>query len=103
MDVDFGWFADVIHFGDYPALVKRRFAQHLPAFTEAEKALLKGSYDAVGVTIYTGKYAAADPLRDDGWWVRTAGADGKLVGEQAESYWWARAVEGRGLLRGEGC
>ena len=41
MDVDFGWFADTIHFGDYPELVKSRYADQLPVFTDAERALLK--------------------------------------------------------------
>lgn len=34
-------FADTIHFGDYPSLVKSRFAEYLPVFTAEERALLK--------------------------------------------------------------
>eukprot|EP00878_Enallax_costatus_P001527 GHUV01001678.1.p1 GENE.GHUV01001678.1~~GHUV01001678.1.p1 ORF type:complete len:401 (+),score=78.89 GHUV01001678.1:691-1893(+) len=88
LDTDFGWFADTIHFGDYPALIKRTQAQYLPVFTDAEKALLRKSYDYMGLTIYTAKWASkAGDGSSDGWWVRTNDRDGKPVGEQAESYW----------------
>ncbi|GBF92735.1 beta-glucosidase-like [Raphidocelis subcapitata] len=87
MDVDFGWFADPINFGDYPDLVKARYSANLPVFTESEKQLLKKSYDYMGLTLYTAKYALRDPQRADGWWVSTKDANGNLVGEQAESYW----------------
>lgn len=55
MDIDFGWYADTIHFGDYPALVKARFGEHLPVFTPEERALLTRSYDYMGMTLYTAK------------------------------------------------
>jgi beta-glucosidase/6-phospho-beta-glucosidase/beta-galactosidase len=84
LDADFGWFADPLYFGDYPSLVKSRWAP--PEFNATEKALLKGSYDYMGLTIYTGKYATADPQKTTGWWVVTK-KDGNPIGEQAESYW----------------
>jgi beta-glucosidase len=76
MDIDFGWMADAIHFGDYPETLKRVAGGSLPAFSAAEKALLRRSYDYIGITIYTGKYARSngDP---DGFWVMTTGPDGK--------------------------
>jgi beta-glucosidase len=77
MDVDFGWFADVIHFGDYPERVKKgKIAVNLIPLTAEEQKMLKGSYDYMGVTLYTGKYARSngDPL---GWRVSTIGPDGK--------------------------
>jgi hypothetical protein len=80
-----GWFADTINFGDYPDLVKRRYSQHLPVFSDAEKQLLKKSYDYMGLTLYTAKYALRDPQREDGWWVATKDVNGNVVGEQAES------------------
>ncbi|KAI8476683.1 MAG: glycoside hydrolase superfamily [Monoraphidium minutum] len=86
MDIDFGWFADVIHFGDYPDVVKRVKAAYLPVFTAAEKALLKMSYDYVGMTLYTAKYATSNG-KPDGFRVRTVDKDNKPMGEQAESYW----------------
>jgi len=87
MDVDFGSFADVIHFGDYPAVVKRTHGQYLPAFTESEKTLLKNSYDYFGITQYTAKWSKENPERPDGWWVRTEDSKGNKLGEQSESYW----------------
>jgi hypothetical protein len=49
----------------------------LPSFTSDEKALLKKSYDYMGLTIYTAKYAAEVPDNPNGWWVKTTGPDGK--------------------------
>jgi len=54
MDVDFGWFADTINFGDYPELVKTRYGKFLPTFTDYEKSILKKSYDYMGLTIVSG-------------------------------------------------
>ena len=67
--MDFGWMADPINFGDYPARVKSSFSRFLPTFTEAEKALLKKSYDYLGITLYTGKYAREIPGNPNGWWI----------------------------------
>eukprot|EP00879_Flechtneria_rotunda_P007225 GHRR01007582.1.p1 GENE.GHRR01007582.1~~GHRR01007582.1.p1 ORF type:complete len:500 (+),score=122.40 GHRR01007582.1:150-1649(+) len=85
MTIDFGWFADPIHFGDYPQQVKDR--QSPPTFTDYEKSILKKSYDYMGLTIYTAKYAKEVPGNPYGWWVSTTDVNGKAVGEQAESYW----------------
>lgn len=88
MDVDFGWTADPIHFGDYPQLVKNLYGKYMPngGFTDYEKSVLKGSYDFMGLTLYTAKYAR-DNGSPDGWWVITEDKNGKTVGEQAESVW----------------
>ena len=53
-----GWFADPLYFGDYPAVMKERLGNRLPAFTEAEKELVKGSTDFFGLNHYTTMYAA---------------------------------------------
>ena len=52
MEADLGWFADPLFFGDYPASVK---AAHpaAPAFTDEQRALLKGSVDFLGINFYT--------------------------------------------------
>jgi hypothetical protein len=62
-------------------------AKYLPTFTDAERALLKRSYDYMGLTIYTAKYAAETPDNPNGWWIKTTDPSGKVVGAQAESYW----------------
>jgi beta-glucosidase len=76
MDVDFGWFADPIHFGDYPATLKRVAGANLPTFSEADKALLRKSYDYMGMTLYTAKYARSNG-NPDGWWVIVTDPSGK--------------------------
>lgn len=57
--------------------VKKTQWDHLPAFTEAEKKLLKRSYDYMGLTIYTAKYASETPGNPNGWWIRTVDVNGK--------------------------
>ena len=52
------WFADPIYFGDYPAVMKERLGDRLPAFTEAEKQMVKGSVDYFGLNHYTTMYTA---------------------------------------------
>ncbi|MFP4143765.1 MAG: GH1 family beta-glucosidase [Phycisphaeraceae bacterium] len=52
-----GWFADPVYFGDYPNVMKERVGDRLPAFTDEEKALLKGSSDFFGLNHYTTMYA----------------------------------------------
>lgn len=51
-----GWFADPIFFGDYPQLMRVRLGDRLPVFTDAEKALVKGSVDFFGLNHYTTTY-----------------------------------------------
>lgn len=53
-----GWFADPIYKGDYPECMRERLGDRLPAFTEEEKALIKGSSDFFGLNHYTTMYAA---------------------------------------------
>ena len=53
----FGWFADPLYFGDYPAEMRRivdglsaaegRSTSRLPSFTDEEKTLLKGTRNTV--------------------------------------------------------
>jgi beta-glucosidase len=53
-----GWFADPVWLGDYPEVMKQRLGNRLPRFTDAEKALLKGSSDFFGLNHYTTMFAA---------------------------------------------
>jgi len=54
------WFADPIYKGDYPQTMKDRLGERLPAFTDSEKKLIKGSSDFFGLNHYTTMYAAHD-------------------------------------------
>ncbi|KAG5177022.1 beta-glucosidase, family GH1 [Tribonema minus] len=47
-----GWFADPIWRGEYPPEMRQRCGDRLPAFTDEEKALLKGSSDFLGLNHY---------------------------------------------------
>jgi len=56
-----GWFADPLYLGDYPQVMKDRVGDRLPKFTDAEKALIKGSSDFFGLNHYNTMYAADVP------------------------------------------
>lgn len=60
-----GWLLEPIVYGDYPFIMKALVRDGLPAFTEEEKALVKGSYDFIGVNYYTSNYAIALPITPD--------------------------------------
>mmetsp|Transcript_19907 Transcript_19907/g.55989 ORF Transcript_19907/g.55989 Transcript_19907/m.55989 type:complete len:701 (-) Transcript_19907:39-2141(-) len=47
-----GWFADPIWKGDYPQIMRDRCGARLPTFSDAERALLRGSSDFFGVNHY---------------------------------------------------
>ncbi len=61
----------------WPGPQIRRNQPNLPFFTEEQKKLLRRSYDYMGLTIYTGKYASDQPTNPNGWWVRTVDVNGK--------------------------
>ena len=49
-------------FGDYPNSMRERVGDRLPKFSEAEKGLIKGSLDFVGINHYTTYYATDSPI-----------------------------------------
>ncbi len=52
------WFADPIYKGHYPASMVKGVGDRLPAFSAAERKLLKGSSDFFGLNHYTTMFAA---------------------------------------------
>lgn len=48
-----GWFTDPPYYGDYPALLRERLGDMLPAFTAEDSRLLKGSMDYLALNYYT--------------------------------------------------
>lgn len=64
MEFFLGWFADPVWKGDYPQVMKEFAGNKLPAFTEEEKAMLKGSSDFFGLNTYSTQYA--EHARDTG-------------------------------------
>jgi len=55
----FGWFADPIYKGDYPASMRESVGDRLPRFTDKEQARLLGSSDFFGLNHYTTMLAAS--------------------------------------------
>lgn len=47
-----GWFADPPHFGDYPAVLRKRLGDLLPAFSDEDTRLLRRSMDYIGLNYY---------------------------------------------------
>ncbi|KAL4304423.1 hypothetical protein GQ457_10G028760 [Hibiscus cannabinus] len=97
-DFQLGWFLDPLIFGDYPSSMRSRVGTRLPTFTESESALLKGSFDFVGINHYTTYYASEnatntiDDLLNDVVSDADAHAipfdqDGKPIGDMANSIW----------------
>lgn len=55
MEREFGWLLDPLTKGDYPESLKQSIGSDLPAFSDQEKADLKGSIDFIGVNVYTAR------------------------------------------------
>jgi beta-glucosidase/6-phospho-beta-glucosidase/beta-galactosidase len=72
-----GWFADPIWLGDYPQSMRRALGSRLPRFSEAEKGMLKGSADLLGINHYSTSIVSHQPNQPQ------YGADS----EHPPSYW----------------
>lgn len=57
--------------GDYPPIMRKVMGRHLPNFTSAESALLKGSADFLGFDAYTSQWVTPTEgsceFGDDTW------------------------------------
>ncbi|XP_021859771.1 beta-glucosidase 11 isoform X2 [Spinacia oleracea] len=51
-DFFIGLFMDPLTYGDYPAIVKKNAGRRIPAFTQNQSELVKGSSDFIGVNFY---------------------------------------------------
>ena len=49
---------DPITYGDYPQTMHSLVGRRLPKFSAVQSAMLKGSYDFLGLNYYTSNYAA---------------------------------------------
>ncbi|CAA0842519.1 Beta-glucosidase 17 [Striga hermonthica] len=58
LDFVYGWFIHPVVYGSYPRSMQYLVRDRLPKFTEEQSAMLKGSYDFLGLNYYTGNYAA---------------------------------------------
>ncbi|KAL3526310.1 hypothetical protein ACH5RR_010966 [Cinchona calisaya] len=57
-----GWILEPLVYGDYPFIMKALVRDVLPTFTDAQKELVKGSHDFIGVNYYTSRYATDIPI-----------------------------------------
>lgn len=104
---DVARYGDPVYFGDYPAEVKEYFGELLPAFTDEEKALLKGSSEFYGMNMYTSFYIRdtkepAQPGDHKGghYAFEDTNKAGKSRGKPSNSDWLAMAPYGfRSLLK----
>ncbi|KAM3749822.1 hypothetical protein ACB098_05G215400 [Castanea mollissima] len=60
MDFQIGWYADPLVYGDYPDVMKKNVGSRLPAFTNLESNLVKGSFDFLGLNYYAMIYIKDD-------------------------------------------
>ncbi|KAL0374299.1 UNVERIFIED_CONTAM: Furcatin hydrolase [Sesamum radiatum] len=58
LDFMYGWFINPLVYGEYPRTMQFLVGSRLPKFTEEQAAMVKGSFDYVGLNYYTGNYAA---------------------------------------------
>ena len=58
-------FMEPLVFGDYPFIMKALIRDGFPEFTEAEKSLVKGSFDFIGVNYYTSRYTLSQQFDKD--------------------------------------
>ncbi|KAG6757995.1 hypothetical protein POTOM_038326 [Populus tomentosa] len=59
-DFQLGWFIEPLILGNYPITMRNRVGDRLPNFTEKDVALVKGSFDFVGINHYTTFYARSN-------------------------------------------
>ncbi|KAL4629161.1 hypothetical protein ACB092_05G288200 [Castanea dentata] len=60
MDFQIGWYADPLVYGDYPDVMKKYLGSRLPAFTNFESNLVKGSFDFLALNYYNMLYIKDD-------------------------------------------
>lgn len=89
-----GWFADPIVFGRYPdIMVEYITGNRLPTFNETERALIKGSFDFIGLNHYSTGYIhytgiPGTTYDDDSRVIgNTTDVHGHLIGPFAASDW----------------
>jgi beta-glucosidase len=90
----FGWFMDPVVFGYYPPeMVKYVSGNRLPSFTPEQVALVKGSFDYIGLNHYTSSYTRATDKPGNDWFTDThneqlkTNASGHYIGPLAQSTW----------------
>ncbi|CAG9333784.1 unnamed protein product [Blepharisma stoltei] len=102
----YGWIGDPVVFGRYPEeMTELITGNRLPEFTPEQSALLKGSFDYLGLNYYTTDYAQWTGEIGDNYWndgrynVSPYNKTGHLIGPTAQSSWLNVYPQGiRGIL-----
>ncbi|KAL0346469.1 UNVERIFIED_CONTAM: Beta-glucosidase 12 [Sesamum calycinum] len=58
LDFVYGWIMNPLVYGEYPRIMQCLVGNRLPKFTKEQAAMVKGSFDYLGLNYYTGNYAA---------------------------------------------
>ncbi|KAJ4753102.1 beta glucosidase 12 [Rhynchospora pubera] len=96
LDFMYGWFMDPITSGQYPLIIRRLVGDRLPNFTREQSAILKGSFDFVGVNYYTARFTQNIPISNnfvnksynaDQFVNQTVERNGIIIGPKAASSW----------------
>ena len=89
-----GWFVDPMVFGRYPEEMTNSVKDgRLPVFTPEESAMVKGSFDYIGLNHYTSSYIkdinniGADWQSDCHTEMLKINSEGHQIGPVAESSW----------------
>jgi beta-glucosidase len=90
----YAYYNDPLNFGKYPdEMINLITGNRLPSFTEAESALVKGSFDFLGLNHYTSKFVrhtgieGRDYSNDGRYAETTTNKYGEYIGLQAQSTW----------------
>ena len=94
-DFELGWYLDPMVFGDYPETLKSIVGSRLPNFTTQQSAMLKGSYDFIGLNYYSTSYIQDSPIPNgslpssttDPQFSSTGERNGVQIGPVAGSSW----------------
>lgn len=87
------WFADPIYRGEYPESMRRQLGDRLPAWTDEERALVRGSNDFYGMNHYTANYIRhrdGEPPADDflgNLETLFHSKAGECIGPETQSFW----------------
>lgn len=97
IDFYLGWFLEPVITGNYPSSMRSRVGDRLPKFSAYESALVKGSYDFIGINHYTTWYASNNKTNIIGVLLNDSVADSGAVtlpfkglmpiAEKANSIW----------------
>ncbi|KAL8153851.1 hypothetical protein V2J09_011611 [Rumex salicifolius] len=106
IDFSYGWFFDPIVYGHYPYTMRSLLGNRLPKFTRDESALLRQSFDFIGLNYYTSYYTYKSTSDNsvnisyttDSYTTASSYKDGVPIGDPTPSVWLYVYPEGIKLI-----